>query len=165
MPLKIAAKVDAVDREYFAEVIKPRIKPPMIEYIGEIDDLQKSEFLGGALALLFTIDWPEPFGLAMIEALACGTPVIARPCGAVPEVIRPGVTGFLAKRTRRTWWPRSAKIDSIPRERCRREFEERFTSEVMIAKYERVYHRLIGLGRGRDGIRNAGSGCRPIDGR
>lgn len=85
VPLKIAAKVDAVDREYFAEVIKPRIKPPMIEYVGEIDDAQKSDFLGGALALLFAIDWPEPFGLAMIEALACGTPVIARPCGAVPD--------------------------------------------------------------------------------
>lgn len=143
VPLKIAAKVDAVDREYFADVIKPRIKPPMIEYIGEIDDVQKSEFLGGALALLFTIDWPEPFGLAMIEALACGTPVIARPCGAVPEVIRPGVTGFLAKEVDELVTA-VGRIDSIPREQCRREFEERFSSEVMIAKYERVYHRLIG---------------------
>jgi glycosyltransferase involved in cell wall biosynthesis len=143
VPLKIAAKVDAVDREYFAAVIKPRIKPPMIEYIGEIDDLQKSEFLGGALALLFAIDWPEPFGLAMIEALACGTPVIARPCGSVPEVIRPGITGFLAGEIDELV-AAVGKIDSIAREQCRREFEERFTSEVMIAKYERVYHRLIG---------------------
>jgi glycosyltransferase involved in cell wall biosynthesis len=143
VPLKIAAKVDAVDREYFAEVIKPRIKPPMIEYIGEIDDVQKSEFLGGALALLFTIDWPEPFGLAMIEALACGTPVIARPCGAVPEVIRAGVTGFLAKEIDELV-AAVGRLDTIPRERCRREFEERFTSEVMVAKYERIYHRLIG---------------------
>ena len=143
VPLKIAAKVDAVDREYFAQVIKPRIKPPMIEYIGEIDDVQKSAFLGGALALLFTIDWPEPFGLAMIEALACGTPVIARPCGAVPEVIRPGVTGFLAREVDELV-AAVHKLDSISRERCRREFEERFTSEVMTAKYERVYHRLIG---------------------
>jgi glycosyltransferase involved in cell wall biosynthesis len=143
VPLKIAAKVDAVDREYFAQVIKPRIKPPMIEYIGEIDDVQKSAFLGGALALLFTIDWPEPFGLAMIEALACGTPVIARPCGAVPEVIRPGVTGFLAREVDELV-AAVQRLDSISRERCRREFEERFTSEVMTAKYERVYHRLIG---------------------
>jgi glycosyltransferase involved in cell wall biosynthesis len=142
VPLKIAAKVDAVDREYFAEVIKPRIKPPMIEYIGEIDDVQKSEFLGGALALLFTVDWPEPFGLAMIEALACGTPVIARPCGAVPEVIRPGISGFLANEIDELA-AAVGRVDSIARERCRREFEERFTSEVMIAKYERVYHRLI----------------------
>jgi glycosyltransferase involved in cell wall biosynthesis len=143
VPLKIAAKVDAVDREYYNAVIKPRIKPPMIEYIGEIDDAQKSEFLGGALALIFAIDWPEPFGLAMIEALACGTPVIARPCGAVPEVIRPGVTGFLAREIDELV-SAVGSIDSIPRERCRREFEERFTSEVMIAKYERVYHLLIG---------------------
>jgi glycosyltransferase involved in cell wall biosynthesis len=144
VPLKIAAKVDAVDRVYFDEVIKPLIKPPMIEYIGEIDDTQKSEFLGGALALLFTIDWPEPFGLAMIEALACGTPVIARPCGAVPEVIRPNVTGFIAREIDELV-AAVGKIESIPRERCRLEFEERFTSEVMIEKYERVYHRLIGL--------------------
>jgi glycosyltransferase involved in cell wall biosynthesis len=144
VPLKIAAKVDAVDKEYFADVIEPRIKPPMIEYIGEIDDVQKSEFLGGALALIFPINWPEPFGLAMIESLACGTPVIARPCGSVSEMIRPGVTGFLATEID-DLVAAVRKIDSIPRERCRREFEERFTSEVMIAKYERVYHQLIGL--------------------
>ena len=143
VPLKIAAKVDVVDREYFAEVIEPRIKPPMIEYIGEIDDAQKSDFLGGALALMFSIDWPEPFGLAMIEALACGTPVIARPCGAVPEIVRPGVTGFLASETDELV-AAVGKIDSISRARCRREFEERFTSEVMVAKYERVYRSLIG---------------------
>lgn len=143
VPLKIAAKVDVVDREYFEAVIKPLIKPPMIEYIGEIDDEQKNEFLGGALALMFSIDWPEPFGLAMIEALACGTPVIARPCGAVPEIIRPGVTGFLASETDELV-AAVGKIDSISRAECRREFEERFTSEVMVAKYERVYHRLIG---------------------
>jgi glycosyltransferase involved in cell wall biosynthesis len=145
IPLKIAAKVDSVDKEYFAEVIKPRIKPPMIEYVGEVNDAQKSEFLGGALALLFTIDWPEPFGLAMIEALACGTPIVARPCGSVPEIVRPGVTGFIA---REIYELVSAveKIGSISRERCRREFEERFTSEVMIAKYERLYHRLLGSG-------------------
>jgi glycosyltransferase involved in cell wall biosynthesis len=115
----------------------------MIEYIGEIDDVQKNDFLGGALALLFSIDWPEPFGLAMIEALACGTPVIARPCGAVPEVIRPGITGFLASEIDELV-AAVKRIDSISRERCRREFEQRFTSEVMIAKYERIYHRLIG---------------------
>ena len=143
VPLKIAAKVDAADKEYFTDVIKPRIQPPIIEYIGEIDDLQKSEFLGGALAFLFPINWPEPFGLAMIEALACGTPVIARPCGSVPEVIRPGVSGFLATELD-DLVAAVANIDSIPRDRVRREFEERFTSEVMVAKYERVYHRLIG---------------------
>ncbi len=80
IPIKLAAKVDVVDRAYFDQVIKPRLSPPDVEYIGEINESQKNEFLGNALALMFTIDWPEPFGLAMIEALACGTPVIARPC-------------------------------------------------------------------------------------
>lgn len=86
----MAAKVDTVDREYFEAVIKPRLHPPDIEYIGEISESEKSEFLGNALALLFTIDWPEPFGLAMIEAMACGTPVISRPCGSVPRSGYPG---------------------------------------------------------------------------
>jgi glycosyltransferase involved in cell wall biosynthesis len=143
VPLKIAAKVDVVDREYFETVIKPLIKPPMIEYIGEICDAQKSEFLGGASALMFSIDWPEPFGLAMIEALACGTPVIARPCGSVPEIVRPGVTGFIASEID-DLVAAVRNVDSISRAQCRREFEERFTSEVMVAKYERVYQSLIG---------------------
>ena len=96
IPFKIAAKVDVVDRQYFETVIKPLLSPPDVEYIGEIGEAEKSEFLGNALAFMFTVDWPEPFGLAMIEALACGTPVIARPCGSIPEVIRSGVTGFIA---------------------------------------------------------------------
>jgi glycosyltransferase involved in cell wall biosynthesis len=96
MRLKIAAKVDRADREYFENVVKPLLSTPGIEYIGEINETQKAEFLGGAVALLFPVDWPEPFGLVMIEALACGTPVIARPCGSVPEILRHGVTGFVA---------------------------------------------------------------------
>jgi glycosyltransferase involved in cell wall biosynthesis len=142
VPLKIAAKVDVVDREYFDAVIKPLIEPPFVEYIGEIGDAQKSEFLGNALALMFTIDWPEPFGLAMIEALACGTPVIARPCGSVPEVLRPGVTGFVAKEIDQLV-AAVERVDSISRERCRREFEERFTAQVMADKYEAVYHAML----------------------
>jgi len=142
--LRMAAKIDRVDQAYWDEVIKPLVDShPNVEFIGEINERQKAKFLGEASALIFPIDWPEPFGLAMIEALACGTPVIARPCGAVPEVIRPGVTGFLAREIDELV-SAVGKINSIPRERCRREFEERFTSEVMIAKYERVYHRLIG---------------------
>ncbi len=142
VPLKIAAKVDVVDRQYFDAVIKPLIQPPHVEYIGEIDDAEKSEFLGGARALLFPIDWPEPFGLAMVEALACGTPVIARPCGSVPEVMRPGVSGFVARELDELVAVVD-KIDSIPREQCRRYFEERFTTETMIDRYEQVYDRLI----------------------
>jgi glycosyltransferase involved in cell wall biosynthesis len=141
--LKIAAKVDAVDREYFAAKIEPIIKPPHIEYIGEINDAEKSDFLGGARALLFPIDWPEPFGLAMIEAMACGTPVIARPCGSVPEVLKPGVSGFYAAEIDELV-AAVAKIDSVSRAGCRNYFEERFTTEQMVDNYERVYQRVIG---------------------
>jgi glycosyltransferase involved in cell wall biosynthesis len=142
IPLKIAAKVDVADREYFEAVIKPLLSPPHIEYIGEISEAEKSEFLGNALALMFTIDWPEPFGLAMIEALACGTPVIARNCGSVPEVIRPGITGFIAD----TVDELSAvvrKLESLSRSECRSEFENRFSVEVMVDRYEQIYRRII----------------------
>ena len=146
IPFKIAAKVDAVDREYFKTVIEPLLSPPDIEYIGEISESEKSEFLGNALAFMFTIDWPEPFGLAMIEALACGTPVIARPCGSVREVIRPGATGYIADSIDEMV-ASIGKIDEISRAECRREFETRFTSEVMVDAYERIYRRLIKAGR------------------
>ena len=142
IPFKIAAKVDVVDRDYFEAVIKPLLSPPNIEYIGEISDSEKSEFLGNALAFMFTIDWPEPFGLSMIEALACGTPVIARPCGSIPEVIRPGVTGFIVN-TADEMVEAIGRIDKLSRAGCRREFENRFTAEIMVEQYERIYHRLI----------------------
>jgi glycosyltransferase involved in cell wall biosynthesis len=142
IPFKIAAKVDVVDRDYFEAVIKPLLSPPNVEYIGEINDSEKSEFLGNALAFMFTIDWPEPFGLAMIEALACGTPVIARPCGSIPEVIRPGVTGFIVN-TADEMVEAIGRIDKLSRAGCRREFENRFTAEIMVEQYERIYHRLI----------------------
>ena len=142
IPLKLAAKVDVVDREYFEAIIKPRLAPPDIEYIGEISESEKGEFLGNALALMFTIDWPEPFGLAMIEALACGTPVIARPCGSVPEVIRPGVTGYIVESVDEMT-AAVGKIEKLSREGCRKEFESRFTAEIMVDRYEQVYRRLI----------------------
>jgi glycosyltransferase involved in cell wall biosynthesis len=142
VPLKIAAKVDIVDREYFEAAIKPLIRPPHVEFIGEIDDAEKNEFLGRARALLFPIDWPEPFGLAMVEALACGTPVIARPCGSVLEVMKPGISGFVASELDELV-AAVDKIDSIPRDQCRRYFEEHFTTEKMIDRYERIYERLI----------------------
>jgi glycosyltransferase involved in cell wall biosynthesis len=131
-----------VDRGYFEQVIKPHLSSPDVEYIGEINESQKNEFLGNALALMFTIDWPGPFGLAMIEALACGTPVIARPCGSVPEVLRNGVSGIIASEFDDL--VRSVKnIDSISRESCRKEFETRFTADMMAAQYERIYFDLI----------------------
>ena len=142
IPLKIAAKVDLVDREYFEAIIKPRLAPPDIEYIGEISESEKSEFLGNALALLFTIDWPEPFGLTMIESMACGTPVLARRCGSVPEVICPGVTGFIADDVKEML-AALRRVETISRERCRQEFEQRFTVETMVDNYEQVYRKLI----------------------
>ena len=142
IPFKIAAKVDVVDREYFETEIKPLLCPPDVEYIGEISEAEKSEFLGNAMALLFTIDWPEPFGLAMIEALACGTPVVSRPCGSVPEVIRPGVTGYVESSIE-DLAVAVQKAINLPREQCRKEFETRFTAETMAARYEQIYQALI----------------------
>ncbi len=142
IPLKIAAKVDVVDREYFQAVIKPRLSPPDVEYIGEISEAEKSEFLGNALALLFTIDWPEPFGLAMIEAMACGTPVIARSCGSVPEVIEPEVTGFIADSVGELI-AAVKRVDRLSRVKCRERFERRFTADIMVDRYEEVYRSLM----------------------
>ncbi len=143
IPLKIAAKVDAVDRDYYEAEIKHLITPPDVEYIGEISDHEKNEFLGSALALLFPIDWPEPFGLVMIESFACGTPVIARPCGSVPEIIRHGVTGYVASELDDIV-AALGKLDRISRRECRAEFESRFTADRMGANYERLYRNLIG---------------------
>jgi glycosyltransferase involved in cell wall biosynthesis len=148
IPLRIAAKVDVVDRDYFETVIKPRIASPDVEYVGEISESEKSEFLGNALALLFTIDWPEPFGLAMIEALACGTPLVARPCGSVPEIINPGITGFIANDLEELV-SAVRRVAGLSREACRKEFEQRFTVEIMADRYEQVYRKLIEENSGR----------------
>jgi len=139
--LKIAAKVDPIDGEYFSERIKPMLDDPRIEYLGEVGDREKIELLKNARALLNTIDWPEPFGLVMIEALACGTPVIVRPCGSSPEIIRHGKTGFLCKSVDEF---ANAVRDAgkISRHVCRKEFERRFTNVQMVDGYERIYSRL-----------------------
>jgi glycosyltransferase involved in cell wall biosynthesis len=149
IPLKIAAKVDAVDREYFESNIRPLLDTPGVEFIGEITEREKSDFLGNALALMFPVDWPEPFGLVMIEALASGTPVIARPCGSVPEILRHGVTGFVASATD-DLVEAAQRITSISRRACRLEFETRFTASVMAENYERVYLRLLEDRAGRE---------------
>ncbi len=167
IPLKIAAKVDTVDRDYFRRVVEPRLDGRTVEFIGEIDDQQKSAFLGNALALLFTIDWPEPFGLVMIEALACGTPVIARPCGSVPEILKDGVTGFIASEPDELV-AAVKKAGRLSREACRGEFERRFTVEVMADNYERIYRGILmawgGAGRtarGRKGQERLTDSCNP----
>ncbi len=142
MKLLIAAKVDEADKAYFEEVIKPLLKSPWVEFIGEINDKEKNEFLGKAYALLFPIDWPEPFGLVMIEAMACGTPVVAWRCGSVPEVIEEGVSGFIVESIEEAV-EALEKVADIKRILCRKAFERRFTSEVMAQNYLKVYERVL----------------------
>jgi glycosyltransferase involved in cell wall biosynthesis len=142
VPLKIAAKVDAVDRKYYETEIAPLLDHPLIEFIGEIGEDQKSEFLGRARALLFLIDWPEPFGLAMIEAMACGTPVVAFSGGSVPEVIDPGVTGYIVNDMDQAL-KAAAVIHELDRKRCRAQFELRFSAGRMAREYADVYGALI----------------------
>jgi glycosyltransferase involved in cell wall biosynthesis len=142
LPLKIAAKVDKVDRDYFAERIMPLLAQSHVEFIGEIDEAQKSEFLGNASALLFPIDWLEPFGLTMIEAMACGTPVVARRRSSVPEVIDDGVTGFIFE-TEDEAVAAVHRVRTLDRARVRRTFEERYTARRMADDYIKVYRRLL----------------------
>ena len=147
MPLRIAAKVDAADREYFEREIRHQLEHPLVEFIGEIDEGQKSAFLGGASALLFPIDWPEPFGLVMIEAFACGVPVVAFPRGSVREVIEDGVTGFIVDSVDGAV-AAARRIGTLSRQRCRQVFDHRFSAARMAADYERVYERLNTAGSG-----------------
>ncbi len=140
--LLMAAKIDRADREYFDSVVRPMLHSPWVEYIGEIGEAEKREFLGNALALLFPIDWPEPFGLVMIEAMACGTPTIAYPLGSVPEVIEHGVTGLIVQNEAHAVEAveRAAALD---RRRCRAIFERRFSVERMASEYVELYDRVI----------------------
>jgi glycosyltransferase involved in cell wall biosynthesis len=142
MPLRIAAKVDRVDQEYFEAKIQPLLDHPLIEFIGEIGENEKQEFLEGAYALLFPIDWPEPFGLAMIEAMACGTPVIAFRRGSVPEVVDDGVTGFIVGSVEEAVKAVN-KIGLLDRSECRSVFERRFSASRMAADYVTEYTRLL----------------------
>jgi glycosyltransferase involved in cell wall biosynthesis len=143
LPLKIAAKVDRVDEGYFRTEIQPLLAQPGIEYIGEIDERRKPTFLGEARALLFPIEWPEPFGLVMIEAMACGTPVLAFRRGSVPEVIDDGVTGWAVDSMDEAIC-KLGRVLALDRARVRRRFEERFTVARMAKEYVKVYERLIG---------------------
>jgi glycosyltransferase involved in cell wall biosynthesis len=156
MPLKIAAKLDRKDRDYYRGEIEPHLDDTLFDFVGEIDERQKDSFLGGAAALLFPIEWPEPFGLVMIESMACGTPVVAFRCGSVPEVMRNGVSGYvvddLEAAVRAT-----KKAVSLPRARVRAYFEERFQVSQMAAAYLGVYRGLLAEGRAQplDGERAA----------
>ncbi len=143
MPLKIAAKVDETDRVYFEARIKPLLKCRLVEFIGEIGNHEKNDFLGNAAALLFPINWPEPFGLVMIEALACGTPVIAYRSGSVPEVLEDGVAGFIVADVDSAV-EALGRLSEIDRKQCRKHFERYFTDERMAGDYLAIYRRLAG---------------------
>jgi glycosyltransferase involved in cell wall biosynthesis len=142
VPLKIAAKVDRHDQDYFEKKIRPVLDHPLIEFIGEIGYAEKNDFLGNAAALLFPINWPEPFGLVMIEAMACGTPVIAYPFGSVPEIIQDGLTGFLVHNIGSAVNAVN-RIGEIDRLNCRRHFERCFPDERMALDYVKIYRRLV----------------------
>ena len=143
IPLKIAAKVDKVDEDYFRNGILPLIDGPGVEFIGEINEREKTQFLGEAAALLFPVDWPEPFGLVMIEAMACGAPVIAFNRGAVPELVEEGVTGFVVE-DEMSAVNAVRHIPRLSRTTIRERFEERFTARRMARDYLAVYRDLLG---------------------
>jgi glycosyltransferase involved in cell wall biosynthesis len=142
VPLKMAAKVDVADRAYHESVVRPLLAHPLVEFLGEVDDERKAALLAGARALLFPIDWPEPFGLVMLEALACGTPVVARRRGSVPEVLRSGVTAWLGE-TDDELVEAVRRLDQLDRAACRTEFERRFTDRHMARRYLDVYGRVL----------------------
>jgi glycosyltransferase involved in cell wall biosynthesis len=141
IPLKIAAKVDKVDEDYFSTEIRPLLDGPGVEFIGEINEREKTQFLGDAAALLVPVDWPEPFGLVMIEAMACGTPVLAFRCGSIPEVIEDGVTGKVVDSEEEAV-ATLPEILSYDRRAVRQRFEERFTATRMAKDYVDTYHKL-----------------------
>jgi len=154
IPLKIAAKVDKADHDYFEEIVRPMLIGPGVEFIGEISDSEKAAFLSEAVGLLMLIDWPEPFGLVMIEAMACGTPVIAFGLGAVPEIIDDGATGFVVANEDAAV-EAVEKLLTLPRANIRPHFERRFTSRRMADDYLDIYADVIdAAGRG---IRRNGS--------
>jgi glycosyltransferase involved in cell wall biosynthesis len=146
IPLRIAAKVDKADEAYFDSMIRPMLEGPGVEMIGEINEAQKVDFLNGAQALLMPIDWPEPFGLVMIEAMACGTPVIAMRCGAVPEIIEDGVSGFIVEDEAGAA-AAVGRLRALSRTVVRARFEARFTARRMAEDYLALYHTLAGEDR------------------
>ncbi len=142
MPLRIAAKVDPADREYYHAEIEPLMSHPLVEYVGEFTDAEKNDFIGDAYALICPYDWPEPFGLVLIESLACGTPVLAYRRGSIPEIVTDGVTGFVCDGLD-DMTAAVEKISGIDRRRCRQDFEKRFTAERMAQDYIRLYQRVV----------------------
>ena len=149
IPLKMAGKVDRADRDFFRHEVEPLLDHPLVEYLGEIHESERIGLLGNALALLFPIDWPEPFGLVMVEAMALGTPVIACKSGSVPEVVDEGITGFIVSDAA-GMAEAVGKIPDIDRERCFLHAQSRFSAAAMADGYERVYRAIIGKGAGSE---------------
>lgn len=142
LPLRIAAKVDRADRTYFEAEVEPLLDHPLIEFVGEISDAEKDEFIGNAMALVCPYDWPEPFGLVLIEAFACGTPVLAYRRGSIPEIVNHGVTGFICE-TVDEMVDAVGQVSLIDRKQCRATFDERFTADRMARDYVALYERLL----------------------
>jgi glycosyltransferase involved in cell wall biosynthesis len=142
MPLRIAAKVDPVDRQYFETQIEPLLDHPLVEYVGEITDEEKNDFLGDAYALVCPYDWPEPFGIVLIESLACGTPVLAYHRGSIPELIEDRTTGIICEDLSQMMGALES-VAQLDRARCRENFEQRFTVERMVQDYLKVYERQL----------------------
>jgi glycosyltransferase involved in cell wall biosynthesis len=159
IPLKIAAKVDKVDEAYFRETIAPLLNGPDVEFVGEINERAKTAFLGEALALLFPIDWPEPFGLALIEAMACGTPVLAFRRGSVPEIVDEGLTGSIVGTPEEAIQALPGVL-SLDRHAVRQRFEERFSAARMAGDYVKLYRSLLETPAHRD-LNGKGRGAQP----
>jgi glycosyltransferase involved in cell wall biosynthesis len=162
MPLKIAAKIDKKDQEYYETKIKPMMDGADVEFIGEIGEADKNAFLGDAAALLFPVDWPEPFGLVMIEAMACGTPVVAFRCGSVPEVMCDGVSGYVVDSLDAAI-AATARVVELPRAGVRRYFEQRFLARRMAVDYLAVFAELAATARRRSGRGRTAIGLAAID--
>lgn len=160
--LRIAAKVDRADEQYFEQVIRPMLDHPLVRYVGEISERDKNEFLGNAIAMLAPVNWPEPFGISMIEAIACGTPVVAFPRGSVPEVVDNSESGFIVRDIDEAV-AAIGNIQRLSRKKCRRVFERRFTASRMAKDYMKIYERLTGetsdanvSGKARDESKGSG---------
>ena len=161
LPLKMAAKVDPADRAYFERVVEPLLDHPLIDFVGEITDAQKSEFIGNAIGLVCPYDWPEPFGLVLIESLACGTPVLAYRRGSIPELIDHGSTGFISDNLNEMV-SQVEKLGTIDRHRCRQVFDARFTAQRMTSDYVNIYQQLITDAATSPGSIGAATGFEPL---
>lgn len=157
MPIRIAAKIDKQDVDYFDALIRPLLEHPLVEFLGEVNDSEKNGLIGEAAAFLHPVDWPEPFGLAMIEAMACGTPVIARRRGSIPEIVEQGITGFIFETDDEAVSYIKNGVPSFSRAGCRKRFEKRFTSERMVKDYVNIYDSFFETAeRGGKCLRSAG---------